>query len=50
MHVPGFVADAHRNFSHIKYVGKEGLCFRRFQMEYMLQISQMVKNRYLYML
>ena len=36
LHVPGFDAGAHRSFSHIKYMGKEGLGFRRLQPEYLL--------------
>ena len=47
--VPGIDAGAHRNFSHIKYMGKEGIGFRRFQMEYLLEISQLVEDKYLYM-
>ena len=39
-HVPGFESGAHRNFSRIKYMGKEGLGFRRLQPEYWREIWQ----------
>ena len=49
LHIPGFEASAHRNFFHVKYMGKEGFGFRQLQPEYLLEIVQIVRDRFLYM-